>query len=601
MAPRHRHQLEEGPRDLAGSEAAIYLARARRLGLPFVNHVHLGPAALTSIDAISNAKIAKSMTGEAFIAPGEESMPETMHWLNANPSARPRIAVATPTAIRAALRETGAAAYLATAMARLESVMPGCSARRRFSPGQAAVGIAAVGLLAVAFVHVPGATLTLAAAAAAGFFLLVAVLRFIAVTHVRPRPPPPPLAERDEDLPVYTILVPLRHEAHMIEQLLHGFARLAWPRDRLDIKLIIDADDVLTLRAARALAREPPYEVVEVPPGGPRTKPMALQYALTFARGAFVTVYDAEDRPHPRQLAEAYARFRDGPARLACLQAPLVIDNAGESAIAALFAIEYATLFDGLLPAMAKLGLPLPLGGTSNHFRRTALEETGGWDPFNVTEDADLGIRLARAGHDVGTLTLPTLEEAPATLRPWLRQRTRWTKGWLHTWLVHMRHPLRLWRALGTWRMLGFQALGLGMIVSAVAHPVFLATPLLVLLDPGRLWSDGGVAIAALAGVSLFNLAAGYAAMASLSTATLALRGRETLGTYLYLMPLYWLLMGLACLFAVAELVVKPHHWNKTPHVGRALRNRAMAEAEAAKAAAAEPPRAPPVSLARRA
>ena len=203
----------------------------------------------------------------------------------------------------------------------------------------------------------------------------------------------------------------------MVRQLLYGLDRLAWPRERLDIKLIIDEDDAVTLGAARALAREPPYEIVVVPPGGPRTKPMALQYALSFARGEFVTVYDAEDRPHPGQLAEAYAIFRKAPQRLACLQAPLVIDNPEKSAIAALFAIEYSTLFDGLLPALVALELPLPLGGTSNHFRRAALEEAGGWDPFNVTEDADLGIRLTRFGYRIGTLTLPTLEEAPVTLR----------------------------------------------------------------------------------------------------------------------------------------------------------------------------------------
>jgi cellulose synthase/poly-beta-1,6-N-acetylglucosamine synthase-like glycosyltransferase len=598
VAPAYRHQSEPRPNGLRGSEAAIYRARARRLGLPFVNYVHLGPAALTSIDAISNAKIAKSMAGEAFIAPAEETMPEAMHWLNANPSARPRIAVATPTAIRSALRETGAAAYLAGAVARLEATAPDCSARKRLSRAQAVIGAAACVVFILAIIHAPKLTLTLAETAAAGFFLLVACLRFIAATHVMPRPPPPSVPH-GEDLPVYTILVPLRHEAHMLEQLLHSLDRLAWPRDRLDVKLIIDADDIVTLRAARALAREPPYEVVEVPPGGPQTKPMALQYALSFARGEFVTVYDAEDRPHPGQIAEAHARFRDGPARLACLQAPLVIDNAEKSAIAALFAVEYATLFDGLLPAMARLGLPLPLGGTSNHFRRAALEEAGGWDPFNVTEDADLGIRLARFGYDVGTLTLPTHEEAPTTLRPWLRQRTRWMKGWLHTWLVHMRHPFRLWRALGTRQMVGFQALGLGMIVSALAHPIFLAVPFLVLFDPGRLWSEGGILVAAIAGLSLFNLAAGYAAMATLATTTLAFRGREALAAYLYLLPLYWLLMALACLLAVAELMVKPHHWNKTPHVGRPLRNRTMAEM--GKPAAPEQPLAPPAAVARRA
>ena len=220
----------------------------------------------------------------------------------------------------------------------------------------------------------PLAALTLVEVTAAIFFVLVAALRFIAAALVRARPAAAPPATSEPDLPVYTILVPLRHEAHMLRQLLYGLDRLTWPRERLDIKLIIDEDDAVTLAAARALAREPPYEIVVVPPGGPRTKPMALQYALSFARGEFVTVYDAEDRPHPGQIAEAHAIFRSAPERLACLQAPLVIDNPERSRLAALFAIEYATLFDGLLPALVELELPLPLGGTSNHFRRAALE-----------------------------------------------------------------------------------------------------------------------------------------------------------------------------------------------------------------------------------
>jgi cellulose synthase/poly-beta-1,6-N-acetylglucosamine synthase-like glycosyltransferase len=214
-----------------------------------------------------------------------------------------------------------------------------------------------------------------------------------------------------------------------------------------------------------------------------------------------------------------------------------------------------------------------------------------------VTEDADLGIRLARFGFRIGTLTLPTLEEAPEALRPWLRQRTRWLKGWLQTWLVHMRRPVALWRELGTRRMIGFNALGLGMIVSAIAHPVFIATPVLIALDPARLWSDGDMLIAALAGLSLFNLAAGYAAMVLLAERTLALRGRRALAGFLYLLPLYWLLMTAACLLAMAELTWKPHHWSKTPHLGRPLRNRAMDGIAPAKAptqgrGAAEPSQA---------
>lgn len=561
-----------------GPETARYRQCARRLGLPFVSVVHLGSAAHSSKDAIRLGKVAWSGR-DLYIAPDEEAMPQIVHWLNTYRTARPRIRVATPSAIRTALRDAGAGAFADEAVARLEAVDPDLSARRTVTRAQSLGLAVAAALFAGAVAFDPLLSLTIVELIAAVFFFAAAALRFAAASLV-PDQAPGPLhaAPADPDLPVYTVLVPLRDEAHMLRQLIAGLDRIDWPREKLDVKLIVDEDDVVTLGAARALAREPPYEIVVVPAGpGPRTKPMALQYALGFARGDFVTVLDAEDRPHPGQIAEAYRTFRSASPALACLQAPLVIDNPDRSRLASLFAVEYSTLFDGLLPALVKLDLPLPLGGTSNHFRRSVLDAVGGWDPWNVTEDADLGIRLARFGYGTGTITLPTLEEAPVTPGPWIRQRTRWLKGWLQTWLVHMRHPVALWRALGMRRTMGFTALGLGMIVSALAHPVFLATPFLLAADPGRMWSDGDPLIAALAGLSIFNLAAGYAAMWTLAGRTLPLRGRGGLMPVLWLLPLYWLLMTAACVLAIVQLVRRPHYWAKTPHVGRELRTRAMA------------------------
>lgn len=461
---------------------------------------------------------------------------------------------------------------LAAAIGRVEAVDLAFSARRTFTPAQAAVALLTIALAVAALALWPAAAILAVELGAAVFFFAVSFVRFLAA-QILSRRAPPRLPRRIRNPPVYTVLVPLRHEAHMMRQIVGALDRLCWPRHRLDIKLVIDADDTETLAAARTVATAAPYEVVEVPAGGPRTKPMALQYALGFARGTFVTVYDAEDRPHPLQLAEAYVAFCSGDGDLACLQAPLVIDNAGRSPLAALFAIEYAALFDGLLPALERLRLPLPLGGTSNHFRRAALEAVGAWDPYNVTEDADLGIRLTRFGYRTGTLTLPTLEEAPERLGPWLRQRTRWQKGWLQTWLVHMRHPVRLWREIGARQMAGFNALGLGMVVAMLAHPLFLFASALILIDPGRFWGHGA-AVAALAGLALFNLAFGYAAMAMLAGRALATRRRDALTAYIWLLPLYWLLMGLACLTAMRDLLLRPHGWNKTPHVGTTLNGR---------------------------
>jgi cellulose synthase/poly-beta-1,6-N-acetylglucosamine synthase-like glycosyltransferase len=112
------------------------------------------------------------------------------------------------------------------------------------------------------------------------------------------------------------------------------------------------------------------------------------------------------------------------------VQARLCIDTR-TSWLARYFTAEYAGQFDVVLPKLAALGLPLPLGGSSNHFRTVTLREVGGWDPHNVTEDADLGMRLARFGYRSGVVASSTYEEAPADIGRWLGQRTRWFKGWM--------------------------------------------------------------------------------------------------------------------------------------------------------------------------
>ena len=210
--------------------------------------------------------------------------------------------------------------------------------------------------------------------------------------------------------------------------------------------------------------------------------------------------------------------------------------------------------------------MPLPLGGTSNHFRRVVLEKIGGWDPYNVTEDADIGFRLARFGYRSASIDLPTLEDAPLAVGPWLRQRTRWFKGWMQTWLVHTRHPQRLARELGAAGSLGFTLTSTGLIVSSMIYPVYLFTLLAMVTDPVALWGDGGVFDAMVLGLNLFNLVGGYMAMALLAERALTLRGRRAAIRGVMLLPVYWLLMSLATYRALIELAFRPHHWEKTPH-----------------------------------
>jgi cellulose synthase/poly-beta-1,6-N-acetylglucosamine synthase-like glycosyltransferase len=248
----------------------------------------------------------------------------------------------------------------------------------------------------------------------------------------------------DDKLPIYTIICALYREASVVNNLVAAIRALDYPPEKLDVKFVVEADDRDARRALAELDLGPPFAIITAPPIGSRTKPKALNVALPFARGSFTVAYDVEDVPEPDQLRRAFNAFMATDERLACLQASLTIDNTTDSWLARMFTASYAGQFDALLPGLAALHLPLPVGGSSNHFRTTALRQAGGWDPYNVTEDADLGICLHRLGYRSATLSSATYEEAPARFGAWLRQRTRWYKGWIQTWLVHMRRPRRL-------------------------------------------------------------------------------------------------------------------------------------------------------------
>lgn len=407
-------------------------------------------------------------------------------------------------------------------------------------------------------------------------FLLVTGLRLAALVglpHVErhadaARQHAPPGA--DTALPTYAVLVPLYREAEVVRSLLDALGALDYPHDRLDIVLIVEQSDTLT-HTAIARCRPPAHvRVAVVPDGLPRTKPRALQYALGLTNARYVVVYDAEDQPEPDQLRRVVARFTDTAQGTACVQARLNVDNWDENWLTRQFAIEYTALFDAILPALGRLGLPLPLGGTSNHFCAEALRASGGWDPFNVTEDADLGIRLARQRRRVGLSASTTWEEAPSTLASWLGQRTRWLKGWMQTYVVHMRRPARLWRELGARRFIGFQVLMGGLILSALVHPWFYV---LLAVDfvggGGALWPppDGVPRILWWSG--LVNLVAGYAVAIALGAVAAARRGRRRLLLSALAMPAYWLLISFAAYAALGELARRPHHWRKTAHRAR--------------------------------
>jgi cellulose synthase/poly-beta-1,6-N-acetylglucosamine synthase-like glycosyltransferase len=371
---------------------------------------------------------------------------------------------------------------------------------------------------------------------------------------------PPP-----SDAPLFSVLVALYREADMVPNLIKAMDRLVWPRDRLEIKLVCEADDAETLAAIEARKLPEYIEVIEVPPGLPRTKPKALAYALPLTGGAFVALYDAEDEPDPMQLAEAWQRFRASGPDLAVVQAPLEISNRRDGAIARMFAFEYAGLFRGLLPWLSKRRLMLPLGGTSNHFRRAALDKVGGWDPFNVTEDADLGIRLARFGYRAETISRPTREAAPNRISVWLPQRTRWFKGWAQTWLVHMRNPARLMTDLGPGSFAVAQVLFAGMLASAMLHPLLLAT-FLFLVVRLLLSEPVGTLGSALLLLDVVNVACGYLSFLLLGWQTLKRDERQGFWKVVLLTPPYWVMLSFAGWRAAWQLWRRPHYWEKTPH-----------------------------------
>ncbi|MFN3668048.1 MAG: glycosyltransferase family 2 protein [Brevundimonas sp.] len=430
-------------------------------------------------------------------------------------------------------------------------------------------------LLPFAVYRAPSATAAGVMAAAAVAFLAAAVWRVVlTLVSAAPKPEPPAPA----DWPRYTILAALHDEAEVIGQLIERLARIDYPADRLQGLLLLEAHDRATISAAEAAARPEWLEILVIPPGRPQTKPRALNHALGAATGELLTVYDAEDAPDPLQLREAAARFAaDRSGRLACLQAPLRIRPPADPGAAApfldrQFAAEYASLFETALPGLARLGLPFPLGGTSNHFRVDVLRRVGGWDAWNVTEDADLGFRLWQTGHRLGVLRRPTWETPPGGIAHWLPQRTRWLKGYLQTWGVHTRRPWRLgWR--GSLALV--MTVGAG-LVSAAIHGLTLA------------WAAATVLVAAVAGLSpgtpalaLSVLVLGAAA-AWLSCAIGTRRAGIAYGAAdMIRAPAYWALLSLAFAHAAWRLVREPFAWDKTAH-RRDARPEAAADLHAA-------------------
>lgn len=446
---------------------------------------------------------------------------------------------------------------------KAECRVPASESCRSLSPlGGSIMAIAALALVLVGLATVP----TLVFSVLAGWAVLTLVafsalkaFAFAAVLRQRPGPAPP-LPDR---LPVVSVMVPLLQEDDIVPRLVRRIGRIHYPKELLDILLIVEQDDHATLAA---LARRPLprwMRIVTVPAGPIRTKPRALNFALDFCRGSIVGIWDAEDAPDPEQIRAVVGNFAAAPPEVACLQGVLDFYNPRHNWITRCFAVEYAGWFRAMLPGLARLGLVVPLGGTTLFFRRSVLEELGGWDAHNVTEDADLGIRLARHGYRTELIDTVTREEPNSRPVAWIRQRARWQKGYAITWASHMRDPARLWRDLGPRRFLGVQILFLGTLSQSLFAPVLwsfwllafgLAHPLAGLLPTGVLATLGGLFIASEA----LNIAVGL----------WATRGPEHrhLMKWVPTLHAYFPLASLSAYRALSECITRPFHWDKTTH-----------------------------------
>jgi cellulose synthase/poly-beta-1,6-N-acetylglucosamine synthase-like glycosyltransferase len=461
-------------------------------------------------------------------------------------------------------------AALEEALRTVERADPRMTASRRFSRGQITGVVVLVTVVAVGLILWP-VTTGLAFAAAATLVYTVTLLERVvafssslrtdAFVHVSDEDA---RAVPDDALPTYTVLIPAFREGPVIADLVAGLERIEYPRDRLEVKLLLEEDDLDTLEAAQRVETDVPVSILVVPRGEPQTKPRALDYGMRFSTGELVTIYDAEDRPEPLQLRRAAVAMARLGSACACLQARLEFYDSHRNLLAKFFSLEYLTWFRCLLPGLVARRGVVPLGGTSNHFRRRALDEVGAWDPWNVTEDADLGIRLQRFGHRIGVLDSVTMEEVNSDLVNWIKQRSRWQKGYLQTALVHLRHPRRTRNEIG-WTGLGHLILFVaGTPLLALCNLLFWTLSLTwLVLQPHVIQElfPGWIFYLATATWLLGNFT-----IAFLGVLTVAVTDRDDLLWSALLAPLYWILMSIASLRATLQLLADPFHWEKTQH-----------------------------------
>ncbi|MBP7927519.1 glycosyltransferase, partial [Patescibacteria group bacterium] len=390
-------------------------------------------------------------------------------------------------------------------------------------------------------------------------------------------------ALNESKLPVYTVLCPLYKEANVLGHFVDNVNAIDWPKNKLEVLLLLEENDKETVEAAEAMHLPDHFKIVVVPHSMPKTKPKACNYGLNIATGEYVVIYDAEDNPDKQQLKKAYIAFQRETKKTVCIQAKLNYYNPHHNLLTRFFTAEYSLWFDVVLPGLQSIDTTIPLGGTSNHFRTNKLRELHGWDPFNVTEDCDLGARLFKEGYKTAIIDSVTFEEANSNVKNWIRQRSRWIKGYMQTFFVHMRDPINFFKTHKFHALIFQLVIGLR-IYFMLINPILWLTTIAYFV----FYAHVGAAIEAVYPTTVFYMAAfslvfgNFVYMYNYMIGC-AKRGHWSLIKFALLIPFYWLLISVAAVMAFYQLIFKPHHWEKTVH-GLHLKKKAEKEAKLAKA-----------------
>ena len=362
----------------------------------------------------------------------------------------------------------------------------------------------------------------------------------------------------------FTIMLPARHEEAVYRETLQKVYNLNYPRRLVQIMAICREDDPGTIAEAQAKIselRDPNMQLV-IFNDKPINKPHGLNLALQVARGDVVTIFDAEDEPHPEILNIINTIMLNEGVDV--VQSGVQLMNHNTRWFCFLNVLEYFFWFKSSLHFFERLGMT-PLGGNTVFVRRDLMEHLGGWDEKCLTEDADLGIRLSIEGARVRIVyddEFVTREETPHTIEQFIKQRTRWNQGFIQILFkgIWLKLPTLQKRLLALYVLIlpevqSFFAL---MLPISVALFFFAKLPVwMALLTFMPLYCFILQVFIDLAGLHEFVKVHGR-----------PWRWREAFMQVLAFFP-YQILLGIGAMRAVIRAIQGATNWEKTAHIGQ--------------------------------